>query len=187
LADGAASGRTHAHRKLDRGIKAGNSEVVIMLRDKNLVPLSRQHQHALALCVRIERAGAIDGSTLSEWQAEIAQQFEAEIKVHFAAEELIVFPAAVEFSELGPLVEELLTDHKWLRASFAKAEAREMSAEEMRAFARKLSEHIRKEERQLFERMQELVRPEEFARLGQELDRALAGATQICAIPNPKK
>ena len=27
-----------------------------MLRDKNLVPLSRQHQHALALCVRINRA-----------------------------------------------------------------------------------------------------------------------------------
>ena len=34
-----------------------------MLRDKNLIPLSRQHQHALALCVRIERAiqaGEID-------------------------------------------------------------------------------------------------------------------------------
>jgi hypothetical protein len=28
----------------------------IMLRDKGLIPLSRQHQHALALCVRIERA-----------------------------------------------------------------------------------------------------------------------------------
>ena len=27
-----------------------------MLRDPNLVPLSRQHQHALALCVRINRA-----------------------------------------------------------------------------------------------------------------------------------
>jgi hemerythrin-like domain-containing protein len=158
-----------------------------MLRDKNLVPLSRQHQHALALCVRIERAGVIDGSTLSEWQAEIAQQFEAEIKVHFAAEEQIVFPAALAFRELGPLVEELLADHKWLRASFAKAEAREMSAKEIGAFARKLSEHIRKEERQLFERMQELVRPEEFARLGQELDRALEGATQICAIPSPKE
>lgn len=158
-----------------------------MLRDKNLVPLSRQHQHALALCVRIERTGPIDTSALSEWQLEIAQQFEAEIKVHFAAEEQIVFPAARAFGELDPLIEELLADHKWLRASFAKAEARQMSAEELAAFARRLSEHIRKEERQLFERMQELVRPEEFARLGQELDRALENAAQVCALPNPKK
>jgi hemerythrin-like domain-containing protein len=30
-----------------------------MLRDKSLIPLSRQHQHALALCVRIERASPI--------------------------------------------------------------------------------------------------------------------------------
>jgi hemerythrin-like domain-containing protein len=158
-----------------------------MLRDKNLVPLSRQHQHALALCVRIERAGPIDTSTLTEWQVEIAQQFEAEIKIHFAAEEHIVFPAARAFSELDPLVEELLADHKWLRASFAKAEVRHMSAEELVSFARRLSEHIRKEERQLFERMQELVRPEEFTRLGQELDHALETAAQVCALPNPKE
>lgn len=158
-----------------------------MLRDKNLVPLSRQHQHALALCVRIERAGPIDASTLSEWQTEIAQQFEAEIKVHFAAEEQIVFPSARAFGELAPLVEELLEDHKWLRASFAKADARQMSAEELVSFARRLSEHIRKEERQLFERMQELVQPEEFTRLGQELDRALENTAQVCALPNPKK
>ena len=26
-----------------------------MLRDRNLIPLSRQHQHALALCVRLDR------------------------------------------------------------------------------------------------------------------------------------
>ncbi len=157
-----------------------------MLRDKNLVPLSRQHQHALALCVRIERAGAIDQQR-AEWQAEIAQHFEAEIKVHFTAEEQIVFPAARAYSELDPLVEELLTDHKWLRASFAKAEARQMSAEELASFARRLSEHIRKEERQLFERMQELMNADELDRMGQELDQALRGATQVCAVPNPKK
>ena len=26
-----------------------------MLRDRNLIPLSHQHQHALALCVRLDR------------------------------------------------------------------------------------------------------------------------------------
>jgi hemerythrin-like domain-containing protein len=158
-----------------------------MLRDKSLVPLSRQHQHALALCVRIERAMPIADAKLAAWQAEIAQQFEAEIKVHFAAEEQIVFPAARAFGELNPLVEELLTDHKWLRACFAKAEARQSSQEELLAFASRLSEHIRKEERQLFERLQELMPQAELATLGQQLDRALESASQVCSLPHPTK
>ena len=157
-----------------------------MLRDKNLVPLSRQHQHALALCVRIERASPI-GQKSVDWQQEIAQQFEAEIKVHFTAEEQIVFPAARAFRELDPLVEELLAEHRSLRANFAKAEARQMSVEELVAFARKLAGHIRKEERQLFERLQHLMKPEELGVLGRELERALESAAQVCSLPQPKK
>ena len=158
-----------------------------MLRDKSLIPLSRQHQHALALCVRIERSMPIDDTKLEGWQAEIAQQFEAEIQVHFAAEEQILFPAARAFGELNPLVEELLTDHQWLRACFARAEARQSSQDELLAFARRLSEHVRKEERQLFERLQELMPQAELATLGQQLDRALESASQACSLPNPTK
>ena len=158
-----------------------------MLRDKSLVALSRQHQHALALCVRIERAMPIDDAKLADWQAEIAQQFEAEIKVHFAAEEQIVFPAAQAFDELNPLIEDLLADHQWLRSCFAKAEARQSSPEELLAFARRLSEHIRKEERQLFERLQELIPKAALSTLGQQLDRALENASQVCSLPNPTK
>src|SRR5215467_1381767 len=158
-----------------------------MLRDKSLIPLSRQHQHALALCVRIERAMPIDNSKLAGWQLEIAQQFETEIKVHFAAEEQILFPAARAFGELNPLIEDLLADHQWLRACFARAEARQSSPEELLAFARRLSDHVRKEERQLFERMQQLMPPAELATLGQQLDRALESASQACSLPNPTK
>ncbi|MGC2473235.1 MAG: hemerythrin domain-containing protein [Candidatus Sulfotelmatobacter sp.] len=157
-----------------------------MLRNKNLVPLSRQHQHALALCVRIERASPI-GQRSVDWQEEIAQQFETEIKVHFAAEEQIVFPAARSFRELVRLVEELLAEHQSLRANFAQAEARQMSVEELVAFARRLAEHIRKEERQLFERLQHLMKPEELGVLGRELERALESAAQVCSLPQPKK
>ena len=35
-----------------------------MLRDKSLIPLSRQHQRALALRVRIDRAQAIPATDL---------------------------------------------------------------------------------------------------------------------------
>ena len=158
-----------------------------MLRDKNLVPLSRQHQHALALCVRIDRASPIPESDLAAWQGEIAQHFRAEIRVHFAAEEQFVFPRARTFAELNLLVDELLSEHVWLRERFARAEAKSMSAAEVVEFAQRLSAHIRKEERQLFERLQEVVNAEELARMGQRLDETLKDAEQACALPAKKE
>ena len=158
-----------------------------MLRDESLIPLSRQHQHALALCVRIERASPIPESDLRTWQAEMAQHFRAEIRVHFEAEERIVFPAARGFSELVPLVEELLSEHAWLREQFRAAEAQTMSAGEVSEFAEKLSAHIRKEERHLFERMQSLMSAEALASMRQRLQEALKGAEQICALPLTKR
>ena len=155
-----------------------------MLRDRNLIPLSHQHQRALALCVRIDRASPIGEADLSAWQAEIAQLFQGEIRVHFAAEENILFPAARRFPELNPLIEELLLDHFMLRESFAEAEARTMSASDVSAFAQCMSGHVRKEERQLFERMQELMNQEELALLGQNLDQALKDAAQACVLPS---
>jgi hypothetical protein len=86
----------------------------LMLRDKNLVPLSRQHQHALALCVRINRAPLSTARELDAWQAEVQQHFEQEIQYHFAAEEVALFPAAERFSELRSLVEGLLADDSQL-------------------------------------------------------------------------
>ena len=137
-----------------------------MLRDKSLIPLSRQHQHALALCVRIDRASPVSQDDLAAWQSEIVQHFAQEINFHFAAEESVVFPAARKFAELGPLVEELWAEHAVLRGDFASAQARSMSAESLLAFAQRLSGHIRKEERRLFERMQELIGAEELALAG---------------------
>jgi hemerythrin-like domain-containing protein len=154
-----------------------------MLRDKNLVPLSRQHQHALALCVRIGRAAPIPESDLAAWQAEIAQHFRAEIRIHFAAEEQFVFPAARAFPELNLLVEELISEHAWLRERFAKAEAQGMSGSEIAEFAEGLSAHIRKEERQLFERLQEVMSEGDLAVMGQQLEHALREAEESCSLP----
>jgi iron-sulfur cluster repair protein YtfE (RIC family) len=155
-----------------------------MLRDKSLIPLSHQHQQALALCVRIDRAQPIPVADLTAWQTEIEQHFEHEIKIHFSAEEHILFPWARQFPELIPLVEELLADHIALRESFSQAEARRMSPEILRTFARNLSAHIRKEERQLFERLQKLMTTEDLAALGSKLEEALKSTRQSCILPN---
>jgi hemerythrin-like domain-containing protein len=155
-----------------------------MLRDKSLIPLSHQHQRALALCVRIDRAQPIPGADLDAWQSEIEQHFEQEIKIHFSAEEQVLFPAARQLPQLIPLVEELIADHATLRKSFSQAKARTISSETLPAFAQHLSTHIRKEERQLFEQLQELMRPEELTELGVQLEAALKDAAQSCILPS---
>jgi hemerythrin-like domain-containing protein len=152
-----------------------------MLRDKNLIPLSHQHQHALALCVRIDRASPIGEADLGAWRSEITQLFESEIGIHFAAEEQVLFPAARRFRELIPLVEDLLADHAVLRESFARAQ--ELSAANVTASAQLLATHVRKEERQLFEGLQALMSAEGLAELGKQLDVALKYTTQACILP----
>ena len=158
-----------------------------MLRDKSLVPLSRQHQHALALCVRIDRASPITESDRSQWQMEIAQHFRAEIRIHFEAEEQFVFPGARRFSELDPLVAVLLSDHTWLRERFSRTEAQSLTGGEITEFAQRLAEHIRREERELFERLQQLMSKDELAVMGRDLERALKEAEQMCAVPAKKQ
>jgi hemerythrin-like domain-containing protein len=154
-----------------------------MLRDKNLIPLSHQHQHALALCVRIERASPIPGADLAVWQAEIAQIFQSEIQIHFSAEEEVLFPVARRYAELVPLVDELLSDHAWLRGQFARATTEPMAPEDIQGLAARLSEHIRKEERRLFQHLQERMSVEEMTDTGRKLDEALKDSEQACILP----
>jgi hemerythrin-like domain-containing protein len=154
-----------------------------MLRDPSLVPLSRQHQHALALCVRINRAELASSAEMEAWQAEVEQHFGQEIQYHFAAEEAEVFPLARRHGELASLVDELLAEHNQLRNYFAEAQARKLDGTELRRFAEMLSGHIRKEERQLFEEMQKHVGAAELASMGERVDRALESVPQVCITP----
>jgi hemerythrin-like domain-containing protein len=155
-----------------------------MLRDKSLVPLSRQHQHALALCVRLDRAlqaGEVDAEA---WSEEIRQIFAQEVATHFAAEEKVVFPAALAFFDLHPLVEQLLAEHANLRDLFTRATTETLDVNGLRTFVDQLSSHIRKEERQLFEGLQQVMIPAEFIRVGKALEEALADASTACILPN---
>jgi len=59
---------------------------------------------------------------LQAWQLRSCFHFEQEIRIHFAAEESVIFPAARQFAELVPLVEELIASMRrcvkflpWLR------------------------------------------------------------------------
>jgi len=155
-----------------------------MLRDKNLIPLSHQHQHALALCVRLDRALQANDVNLEAWQAELQTIFDQEISVHFAAEEKEVFARATGYPELAQLVEELRSEHASLREFFTQASARTLDEQALQTMVENLAHHIRKEERQLFEGMQKVMTAEELSSIGKALDAALKSASQACVIPN---
>jgi hemerythrin-like domain-containing protein len=156
-----------------------------MLRDRNLVPLSHQHQHALALCVRLDRAIQAGSVDLESWQEEIHETFEHEIRVHFDAEEKIVFPVAGQFAKLQVVVAELRTEHEELRVLFARAAQRELAVDHLQHFVEKLARHIRKEERELFEGMQHEMDAARLAEVGAALSEALRAATHVCGMRKP--
>jgi len=156
-----------------------------VLRDKNLIPLSHQHQHALALCVRLDRALQAKDVDLEAWQSEIQAIFEQEIGIHFAAEEKVIFPPARRVPELQSLVEEMEAEHSVLRDLFTRALTRSLSDVDLQMLAAKLSQHIRKEERQLFEGLQRSMTVRQLSALGKALNEALTGVTQTCAVPHP--
>ena len=163
-----------------------------MLRDKNLIPLSHQHQHALALCVRIGKAFADSGATpdVHPWEQEIVKQFDEEISFHFQAEERVLFPAADKHEELQQLVDSLRIEHTLIRRNIERARARQFTVTDLQVFTATLSEHIRKEERLLFEPMQQLLSPEEMGRVGHEMADFFVSAglpAATCQVPSTPK
>lgn len=142
-----------------------------MLRDPALIPLSHQHQHALALCVRIGKAFEAGGESpdVHPWELEIVTLFDQEIAYHFAAEEKHLFPMASQFEELWPLVDELRIEHTLLRRNVERARLRAFTVTDLQVFSASLSEHIRKEERHLFEALQRLTTPAQLRKSGDRM------------------
>ncbi len=140
----------------------------LMLRDKNLVPLSHQHQHALALCVRVGRAFTSAEATpdVHPWEQEIVNLYDGEMKFHFQVEEKVLFPAAAQFEELTELVDELQIEHALLRRNVERARTKQFTVSDLQVFSASLSEHVHKEERQLFEALQKLLSADDLQRLG---------------------
>ena len=141
-----------------------------MLRDRSLIPLSHEHQHALGMCVLVQRALLGDGSeeNLARQREVILAMWNGEIREHFAVEESVVFPVLEDYPGAAALVEELAREHAGMRGLFAELEAG-ADRETMDRLCVMLSEHVRKEERALFEQIQQLLTREQLDALGERL------------------
>jgi iron-sulfur cluster repair protein YtfE (RIC family) len=152
-------------------------------RHDSLIPLSREHQYALMLCLRIHR-GLIEHDNQSEWLQTKADQavrfFESELVTHFQAEEELLFPAMGELADARPIMDELLEEHREMARVIDRLRTPELSslASTLKEFADTLEAHIRKEERELFPIYEQQASEEITARVERAILNLIGPASQ---------
>jgi hemerythrin-like domain-containing protein len=127
-----------------------------------LVPLSDDHHRELVQAHRLVRAADAAPAERLAAGAAYVETFFAETVEHFRREEEGVFPLyAAHVGANDPLLTRILEEHMQLhglvRALRAEVAAGEVSGETLRQLGRLLRDHVRREERELFERIQRVV------------------------------
>lgn len=118
-----------------------------MKRPPHLLDLSRDHHHALVLAKRAATAAAngTEGEVVAALEATV-RAFEADLAPHFEIEERHLLPPLDAAGEIE-LVRRTLADHERLRSLLSSAED---PRSRLREFARRMRQHVRFEEQQLF-------------------------------------
>lgn len=117
-----------------------------MLRDPRLIELSREHHAALRLAKRLSGAAAAD--SLAAVTGFLRKE-KATLLRHFGDEERDLLPQLLDFGEAA-LARRLVDDHRELEALMAQDE----DPQALARLGRVLGEHVRFEERELFETLQ---------------------------------
>ena len=126
-----------------------------MKRDPRLHALSSDHHHALALARRALQVAEGRASTaLGDMWEEIHEAFKNRLTPHFRIEEEILLPALKDAGK-GELVERTLAEHAQIRNCVGQTTGG--LASRLREFATLLRQHVRFEERVLFEVAQECL------------------------------
>ena len=137
-------------------------------RHESLIPLSRQHNHALILSLIIRRRDGIEKGEpawLEETAAKIQRAYAAELAGHFEVEEAVLFPEMQRHLGRVKLVGELLEEHKTLSGLVREIQTAP-SVLLLDDFSSRLDAHVRKEERRLFVEFEKRMPPEEALKLG---------------------
>lgn len=144
-----------------------------------LASLSREHHSALILARAVQQG--VSAQLRARLPAEpralaahVAKVFAAELAPHFAAEDEVVLVAARGHSpELDAVCEEIADDHARLRAMIEQLGVPSLEESQigtlLDAFGKLLEAHVRKEERSLYEGVQEALDEGALVLLGERL------------------
>ncbi len=116
--------------------------------------LSEDHHHGLVLARRAKRAAEENEDSVAQAWKEVKNRFRNELEPHFQIEEKYLVPP-LEAHGKTELVERTTDDHRRLRKAVSEDALR--SASGLKAFGEMLDQHIRFEERELFEEAQRLL------------------------------
>jgi len=144
-----------------------------MKRVPELRDLSDDHHTGLVLARRCKQAGGRDAASTPEavWQ-QVLEAFAGHLEPHFRIEEDHLLPALEAIGE-GSLAERIREDHRELRAL---RDAGHPTRASVARFGELLEAHIRYEERQVFEPVQQRLP----ARALQAVARACREQPRVC-------
>ena len=141
-----------------------------MKRHPALVPLSDDHHHELVQARRLRAAADGEPHERLEAAAAYVEMFFTVTVEHFRREEEELFPVYLRQPGAdAALVDRILREHMELhglaRAIRAEVAAEDVSPDTLRELGMLLHDHVRVEERELFEAIQRLVPDAELARI----------------------
>ena len=140
-----------------------------MRRHEVLIPFSREHHQALLLA-QLMKMGAPPYRGMPESPADKIRyakvKAEQLLKPHFLREERVLFPFIAEIApDLMKAYASLQAEHRLLMDLVGSLDPNEPDEYLMDDFGHLLDAHIRKEERGLFQDVQQLVKEEDWQRL----------------------
>jgi Hemerythrin HHE cation binding domain len=147
-------------------------------RHDSLIPLSRQHNHALILSLLVRRRDGFEkgeAAWLEETAARVQRAFDAELAGHFEVEEAVLFPDMERYLGRLKLIEDLREEHQLLRGLVHKIEIAP-ALPVLDDFSARLDAHVRREESQLFVEFEKRMPAKEAFKLGREIETRLIKA-----------
>lgn len=140
-------------------------------------PLSRQHHEGLILAQIIKKgAPAYKGlpHTTEELRKHVASKFENELTPHFYIEEEILFDFLRQKKdlpqEISSMIHEIVEEHHKIGELVEEIETSDNPIPAMDDLGHLLESHIRKEERQLFQLIQDYLGEAEMKELKEKIE-----------------
>ncbi|MBX2989998.1 MAG: hemerythrin domain-containing protein [Bacteroidetes bacterium] len=150
-------------------------------RHPGLVPLSHDHHHGLALAIRLQQGNNAllnDGWTHDrvEQAKRVRHFYEHDLRRHFKSEEEVVFPLMSRHAPGSSLlIVELIRQHREMERLIDMLDHLEGDQLEknLTALGEVLEKHIRSEERELFEMMQQQLTADLLDEIGEGVKKSL--------------
>ncbi|HCY74748.1 MAG TPA: hypothetical protein DHV28_02420 [Ignavibacteriales bacterium] len=140
-----------------------------MKRHKALIPLSHDHHHGLLLAQLIKKNAPDYKGLPKDLNGKIKYTidiYNSSLKQHFDDEEKILFPVIMGKNKLlENLIYEIINEHRLLEKFIAELTSTKNQVELLDKIGKILDEHIRKEERDLFPKAQEVLTESELSEI----------------------